>query len=115
MAYLLARPQNDTKTGPSEIHLLTEMSYTTDNTMDISLIRSDDYDPFNFCQFQTVGGEVALVSGIAQKTRDFWPINEVSVGPPRPILSVSCSGVCVAINGKLEEPRGISRWSESCH
>ncbi|KAJ4396373.1 hypothetical protein N0V93_000592 [Gnomoniopsis smithogilvyi] len=82
--------------------------YYTDYTMDISLIRSDNYDPFQYCHFKTQGGDVALVSGLAQRTRDFWPINEVAVGPPTPIVSVKCSGFCLAIAEDCTDSQGES-------
>lgn len=75
----------------------------TENPLHVSLIRSDNYDPSAYCDFETVGDEtVALVPGLAQKSRDFWPFNEIAVGPPTPIYAVTCRGYCLPNYGKLE-------------
>lgn len=85
------------------IHVgLLTLNQFTENPLNVSLIRSDNYDPNQNCDFETVGEEVvALVPGLAQRTRDFWPIHEIAVGPPTQIYSVTCRGVCLPIYGKL--------------
>lgn len=107
------------------VGLLTSNQFT-ENPLHVSLIRSDNYDINQNCDFETVGDEeVALVSSLAQKTRDFWPIHEIAVGPPSPIFAVTCRGVCLLNYGKLSglstipvdarvNDTIISRMSRSC-
>lgn len=72
-----------------------------DNGLNINLIISDNYDPYTFCKFKTAGTEVTLAPSLIKRPEDFYPINEIAVGPPQAIISVSCFGVCLGIYGKL--------------
>ncbi|KAK4166904.1 hypothetical protein QBC43DRAFT_367826 [Cladorrhinum sp. PSN259] len=65
---------------------------TNHNDLNINIIGSTDYDIYRLCKFNyapPASGTVTLVSSIAGNE------NQVFVGPPVPIVSVSCQGFCL--------------------
>jgi hypothetical protein len=66
-----------------------------DSDLSVNLIDAPDYDAINQCKFVT-DSEVTLVNNIDTSTGN----QQVAVGPPQPIRSVSCSGMCVPTYGK---------------
>ena len=73
--------------------------WLTDNDLNVNLITSPDFDPYNLCTFKTAG-EVALAPSLTQRPEDAWPINQIAVGPPQRIISVTCSGTCIGVYGE---------------
>ncbi|KAI1397978.1 hypothetical protein F4819DRAFT_489977 [Hypoxylon fuscum] len=61
---------------------------TTGNDLSISIIDVPDSNAINQCTFNT-NGEKALVSSIDRETG----MQSIIVGPPQPIISVSCQGI----------------------
>lgn len=93
-------------------------AYPTGNDeLAVNLIVSPDYDPYRYCTFTTAaqaqagagagdsqqpGETVTLAPSLVQRDGvDAWPVNEIAVGPPQPIVSVSCSGFCLGVYGEL--------------
>lgn len=77
------------------------MSLVIDNDVAVNLIISDNYDPSTYCHFATAT-QAALAPSFTKRPEDFYPVNEIAVGPPQPIISVSCFGFCLGIYGKLK-------------
>lgn len=88
---------------------------TANDDLAVNLIVSPDYDPYRYCTFTTAaqaaagaggsqqpGETVTLAPSLVQRDGvDAWPVNEIAVGPPQPIVSVSCSGFCLGVYGEL--------------
>ncbi|KAK4463512.1 hypothetical protein QBC42DRAFT_337523 [Cladorrhinum samala] len=98
-----AGPATYTMTIPAD----GQVHPTNHNDLNVNIIESSDYDIFRLCQFHydpPASGTVTLVSSIAGNA------NQVFVGPPTPIKSVSCQGVCLTIyqdcyiNGQFVAP-----------
>ncbi|KAF3769151.1 hypothetical protein M406DRAFT_234725, partial [Cryphonectria parasitica EP155] len=79
--------------------------YFTDNDLSVSLILSPNYDPYHYCTFKTAS-QVAFAPSLVQRPEDLFPINEIAVGPPQPIISVKCSGVCLGVYGECYNIQG---------
>ncbi|KEZ39244.1 hypothetical protein SAPIO_CDS9915 [Scedosporium apiospermum] len=63
--------------------------HQTNNDIAVSIIDAPDYFAQSNCHFVT-DGPVAFVSSISPQG-----VQQLLVGPPQPIRSVSCSGVCL--------------------
>lgn len=76
---------------------------TGEDALGVGLVVAPDYDPYRYCTFRTAargGRAAALAPSLVQRPGvDAWPVNEVAVGPPQPILAVACSGVCLGVYG----------------
>ncbi|ROV88881.1 hypothetical protein VSDG_08941 [Cytospora chrysosperma] len=70
--------------------------YFTNSDLNVNLIDAPDFDAYRLCTFKT-GNEVTLAPSITQRPEDLWPINQIAVGPPQAIVSVTCSGTCLGI------------------
>ncbi|TGZ78633.1 hypothetical protein EX30DRAFT_343010 [Ascodesmis nigricans] len=68
----------------------------TNNDINVNIIDANDYHAFTNCQF-TFGGpqQPTLVQSIDNKTGK----QSIIVGPPAPVVSVSCQGMCVPVYG----------------
>ncbi|KAI5918703.1 hypothetical protein F4810DRAFT_558420 [Camillea tinctor] len=66
----------------------------TNNDISVNIIDTPDYNAISQCTFNTAG-EKALVSGISPEG-----VQQIIVGPPQPIISVSCQGSCVPTYGQ---------------
>ncbi|KAI0595165.1 hypothetical protein F4775DRAFT_595519 [Biscogniauxia sp. FL1348] len=66
----------------------------TNNGISVNIIDAPDYNAIVQCTFNTAG-EKTLVSGISPDG-----IQQIIVGPPQPIISVSCQGSCVPTYGQ---------------
>ncbi|KAK3997857.1 hypothetical protein QBC44DRAFT_354347 [Cladorrhinum sp. PSN332] len=67
---------------------------TNQNNLNVNIIGSTNYDIFRLCKFNykpPASGTVTLVGSVSSNE------NQVLVGPPAPIISVSCQGFCVPI------------------
>ncbi|KAI0477589.1 hypothetical protein GGR56DRAFT_673956 [Xylariaceae sp. FL0804] len=53
----------------------------TDNDLSISIIDSPGFDAYEYCTFYTSGKQTLVSSDYEQ---------QITVGPPQPIISVSC-------------------------
>ncbi|KAI1801329.1 hypothetical protein F4811DRAFT_534880 [Daldinia bambusicola] len=62
----------------------------TNNDISVSIIDAPDYNAISQCTFNTAD-EKTLVSSIDTQTG----LQSIIVGPPQPIISVSCQGSCV--------------------
>ncbi|KAI8245338.1 hypothetical protein K4K55_002338 [Colletotrichum sp. SAR 10_96] len=69
-------------------------TYPTNNNIAIDKIDANDYFAYSNCQFNTAG-EKTLVQSINNQNGD----QAIIVGPPQPIISVSCQGFCLGIYG----------------
>lgn len=58
-----------------------------DNDLSISIIDTPNYDAISLCTFNTPGPK-ALVGSVTPEG-----LKQITVGPPQPILSVSCRAV----------------------
>lgn len=86
---------------------------TGESALSVNLIVAPDYDPYRYCTFRTAGGpqQVTFAPSLVQRPGlDPWPINEVAVGPPQPILSVACSGVCLGVYGRFFSSSVLSTY-----
>lgn len=90
--------------GDAESMLIVQFT-TGNDKLSVNVILSSDYDPIHFCSFKTTG-QATLAASLTQRQADPWPINVVNVGPPQPIISVTCSGFCLGIYGEFSG-RGI--------
>ncbi|KAL7621824.1 hypothetical protein AAE478_007324 [Parahypoxylon ruwenzoriense] len=84
--------------GPASYELVVPADGTvvnTNNNIAVSIIDAPDYNAISQCTFNTAG-EKTLVSSINTQTG----LQSIIVGPPQPILSVSCLGSCVATYGE---------------
>lgn len=66
--------------------------------MNINIIDAPDYNALSQCTF-TTAGEKTLVSSINTQTG----MQSIVVGPPQPIISVSCQGSCTPTYGVCYE------------
>ncbi|KAI1211178.1 uncharacterized protein F4807DRAFT_419288 [Annulohypoxylon truncatum] len=66
----------------------------TNNDISVSIIDAPDYDAITQCTFNTAS-EKTLVSSIDTQTG----LQSIIVGPPQPIISVSCNGACTPTYG----------------
>ncbi|RYP64625.1 hypothetical protein DL770_009160 [Monosporascus sp. CRB-9-2] len=66
----------------------------TNNNMDVSIIDTPDYNAISQCTFNT--------AGVADLQPYVTPdgLQQIIVGPPQPIISVSCEGTCVPTWGE---------------
>ncbi|KUI58993.1 hypothetical protein VP1G_06239 [Cytospora mali] len=71
----------------------------TNSDLNVNLIDAPDFDAYHLCSFKTGNGEATLVPSLTQRPEDPWPINQIAVGPPQAIVSVTCSGTCVGVYG----------------
>ncbi|KAI1473142.1 uncharacterized protein F4812DRAFT_40756 [Daldinia caldariorum] len=62
----------------------------TNNDISVSIIDAPDYNAIYQCTFNTAG-EKTLVGSIDTHTG----LQSIIVGPPQPIISVSCQGSCI--------------------
>ncbi|GAB1318126.1 hypothetical protein MFIFM68171_08336 [Madurella fahalii] len=63
----------------------------TNSNLAVNIIEAPDYNAYSQCDFRTVdGAEVTFASSISPDG-----IGLVLVGPPQPIVAVSCQGMCV--------------------
>ena len=69
--------------------------------MNINIIDAPDYNAFSQCTFYT-DGEKELVQSIGDDGTQ-----QILVGPPQPIRSVSCQGMCVPTYGK-----NLTSWTD---
>ena len=70
----------------------------TDDDIAISVIDAPDYFAQSHCTFKT-DGEVAFQSSVGPDGTQ-----QILVGPPQPIRSVSCEGVCLPTYGAFSLP-----------
>ncbi|KAM7213565.1 hypothetical protein V8F06_011062 [Rhypophila decipiens] len=61
----------------------------TNNNIAVNIIDAPDYNALQNCQFYTAG-EKTLVGSITSTG-----LTQILVGPPQPILAVSCQGFCL--------------------
>ncbi|KAM7190116.1 hypothetical protein V8F20_009846 [Naviculisporaceae sp. PSN 640] len=61
----------------------------TNNGIAVNIIDAPDYNALSQCKFYTAG-EKTLVGSISSTG-----VGQILVGPPQPILAVSCLGMCV--------------------
>ncbi|KAI4865978.1 hypothetical protein F4820DRAFT_418278 [Hypoxylon rubiginosum] len=83
--------------GPASYDLAVPADGTlvyTNNDLSISIIDAPDYNAGSQCTFNTAGDK-ALVSSIDTQTG----MQSLIVGPPQPIISVSCQGSCIPTYG----------------
>ncbi|KAI5859292.1 hypothetical protein GGS23DRAFT_586457 [Durotheca rogersii] len=83
--------------GPASYELEVPADGTvvyTENDLIISIIDTPDYNAISQCTFNTAG-EKTLVNSIDTRTG----LQSIIVGPPQPIISVSCVGTCVPVYG----------------
>lgn len=64
----------------------------------MNIIDTPDYNAFQQCTFKTAGKKT-LVQSLGE-----GGLQQIVVGPPQPILSVSCHGMCVPTYGELSLP-----------
>jgi hypothetical protein len=62
--------------------------------MAVNIIDAPDYNAYGQCQFMTAG-QATLASGFSSTG-----VNQIHVGPPQPVLGVSCQGMCVPTYGE---------------
>lgn len=62
--------------------------YPTNNGLNINIIQTPDFNAYQNCEFHTAG-EKALVQGVIDG------VQSIAVGPPQPILGVTCHGTCI--------------------
>ncbi|KAK2615522.1 hypothetical protein N8I77_002270 [Diaporthe amygdali] len=80
-----------------ELDLLADgQEYFTHSDLNVNLITAPDFDAYRLCTFKTSEG-ATLAPSLTQRPEDFWPINQIAVGPPQKIISVTCSGTCVGV------------------
>ncbi|KAI5463962.1 hypothetical protein BGZ63DRAFT_481218 [Mariannaea sp. PMI_226] len=72
----------------------------TNSDISVNIIDTPDYNAFSQCIFNTAG-EKTLVRSIGQNG-----LQQIIVGPPQPILSVSCHGMCVPTYGECYNTTG---------
>ncbi|PSR92434.1 hypothetical protein BD289DRAFT_428883 [Coniella lustricola] len=82
--------------------------YFTNSDLSINAILAPDYNPNAYCTFTTAsGGAVAFEPSLVQRPGiDEFPINELVVGPPQPIVSVTCDGFCLGVYGECVDFQG---------
>ncbi|KAH6887893.1 hypothetical protein B0T10DRAFT_405928 [Thelonectria olida] len=71
-------------------------THETNSDISVNIIDAPDYNAFQQCTFTTTG-EKTLVQSIGK-----GGLQQIVVGPPQPILSVSCNGMCVPTYGDCE-------------
>ncbi|KAG6358988.1 hypothetical protein INS49_012508 [Diaporthe citri] len=69
----------------------------TNNDLNVNLITAPDFDAYRLCTFKTETNEVTFAPSLTQRPGDVWPINQIAVGPPQKIISVTCSGTCIGV------------------
>lgn len=74
--------------------------WLTDNDLNVNLITAPDFDAYRLCTFKTATNEVTFAPSLTQRPGDVWPINQIAVGPPQKIISVTCTGTCIGVYGK---------------
>ncbi|KAI1134259.1 hypothetical protein F5Y05DRAFT_422827 [Hypoxylon sp. FL0543] len=67
----------------------------TNNGISVDTIDAPDYNAINQCTFNTAS-QKTLVSSINTQTG----LQSIIVGPPQPIISVSCQGSCIPTYGE---------------
>ncbi|KAM5347170.1 hypothetical protein ACJ41O_010175 [Fusarium nematophilum] len=72
----------------------------TNNGINVNIIDAPDYNAFSQCTFYT-DGEKTLVQSIGDDGSQ-----HVVVGPPQPIIAVSCEGMCVPTYGECYDSNG---------
>ncbi|KPM38661.1 hypothetical protein AK830_g7924 [Neonectria ditissima] len=104
----LARPSVESRDSVQTVHLTFHggpASYTmafpadgkvraTHKGISVNIIDAPDYNAFQQCQFKTKGDKT-LVQSIGD-----GGLQQIVVGPPQPIISVSCKGMCVPTYGE---------------
>ncbi|OTA52721.1 hypothetical protein K449DRAFT_427053 [Hypoxylon sp. EC38] len=84
--------------GPASYQLAVPADGTvvnTNNGISVDTIDAPDYNAINQCTFNTAG-QKTLVSSINTQTG----LQSIIVGPPQPIISVSCQGSCIPTYGE---------------
>jgi hypothetical protein len=72
--------------------VIPPLTATLDNDLSISIIDDPDFNAYTQCTFNTAQSQVTLVQSANVNTGDQF----IMVGPPQPIVSVSCHGTCIA-------------------
>ncbi|KAK7428108.1 hypothetical protein QQZ08_005347 [Neonectria magnoliae] len=104
----LARPGVESRDAAQTVHLTFhggpasyKMSFPADgktrathNDISVNIIDAPDYNAFQQCQFKTKGDKT-LVQSLGDDG-----LQQIVVGPPQPIISVSCKGTCVPTYGE---------------
>ncbi|KAI0835053.1 hypothetical protein F5Y06DRAFT_277267 [Hypoxylon sp. FL0890] len=84
--------------GPASYQLAVPADGTvvnTNNGISVDTIDAPDYNAINQCTFNTAS-QKTLVSSINTQTG----LQSIIVGPPQPIISVSCQGSCIPTYGE---------------
>lgn len=95
-SYALTVPNDGTRVPTSKPFphaTLTPLTQISDSNLNVNIIDIPDYYP-NYCQFETAG-EKTLVTSINTKTG----LQSLLVGPPQPIIAVTCQGYCIYTYG----------------
>ncbi|KAL2167126.1 hypothetical protein VTG60DRAFT_1680 [Thermothelomyces hinnuleus] len=82
--------------GPAEYSLAIPADgsvHKTNSDLSVNIIDAPDYNAFYQCKFETQNN-ATLASSISPEG-----VNQIMVGPPTPIISVSCQGMCVPTYG----------------
>lgn len=66
------------------LELTNVLTHDKDNDISVSIIDTPNYDAISLCTFYTSGPK-ALVGSVTPQG-----LKQITVGPPQPILSVSC-------------------------
>ncbi|KAK8061501.1 hypothetical protein PG994_007867 [Apiospora phragmitis] len=82
--------------------------HLTNNAMTVNYIDAPDFTAQKQCTFRTPG-KVALVNGI-----DSRGLQQILVGPPQPVVGVTCSGTCVPTWITCVNPRTGAELGECC-
>ncbi|KAJ9134348.1 hypothetical protein NKR23_g10242 [Pleurostoma richardsiae] len=84
--------------GPASYELTIPadgQSHPTYNDLSVNIIDTPDFNAYSQCKFETPD-LVTLVQNLGDGNP---PVQQLIVGPPQPILSVSCSGTCIPTYG----------------
>ncbi|KAK8000314.1 hypothetical protein PG990_012914 [Apiospora arundinis] len=82
--------------------------HLTNNAKAVNYIDAPDFTAQKQCVFRTPG-KVALVNGI-----DSRGLQQILVGPPQPIIGVTCSGTCVPTWVTCVSPSTGTELGECC-
>lgn len=74
--------------------------WLTDSDLNVNLITAPDFDAYRLCTFKTAGA-VTLAPSLTKRPGDVWPVNQIALGPPQKVISVTCSGTCIGVYGEL--------------
>ncbi|KAK8043618.1 hypothetical protein PG993_006048 [Apiospora rasikravindrae] len=82
--------------------------HLTQNGMAVNYIDAPDFTAQKQCTFRTPG-KVALVNGI-----DSRGLQQILLGPPQPVVGITCSGTCVPTWIMCVNPRTGVELGECC-